>query len=77
MLAGAGVFVASRAAAAGDAESAVTPDVALAALAAGNDRYVAGRATHPNLGPDRRRTVAASQHPFATILACADRSRPP
>jgi carbonic anhydrase len=76
MLAGAVGLLASRAVAAGadheKAAGAVTPDGALAALVAGNDRYVAGRATHPNLGPDRRRSVAAGQQPFATILACAD-----
>jgi carbonic anhydrase len=38
----------------------------------GNARYVAGKPLHPNLGIERRASLAAAQHPFATILACAD-----
>jgi carbonic anhydrase len=38
----------------------------------GNARYVAGKSVSPNLGVERRRSLAAGQHPFATILACAD-----
>jgi carbonic anhydrase len=50
----------------------VAPEEALALLMAGNERYVAGRAGHPNLTLARRTEVAAGQHPFASILACAD-----
>ena len=41
-------------------------------LMAGNARYVSARATHPNLDAARRQLVASGQHPFASILACAD-----
>jgi carbonic anhydrase len=71
--AGAGVLTATTALAASHgAEAPVTPEVAMARLAAGNARFAAGRQTHPNTDAPRRMTVAAGQHPFATILACAD-----
>nr|AUN37518.1 carbonic anhydrase [uncultured bacterium] len=41
-------------------------------LVAGNERYVAGTATHSNQSAARRTEVAQSQAPFATILGCAD-----
>jgi carbonic anhydrase len=55
----------------------VAPADALRRLSDGNARYVAGRATHPDSGPGRRRAVAGGQHPFATILTCADSRTPP
>ncbi|WP_334163545.1 carbonic anhydrase [Phenylobacterium sp.] len=58
--------------AAGHAAPALTPEAAMARLMAGNARYVAARATHPNGDAARRRLVAAGQHPFAVVLACAD-----
>lgn len=54
------------------ADAALTPEAAMARLMAGNARYVAARATHPNSDAARRRLVAAGQHPFAVVLACAD-----
>jgi len=51
---------------------ALSPAAALQRLMDGNARYVAGRPVHPNLSAERRRSLAAGQHPFATILACAD-----
>ncbi|HEX4709360.1 carbonic anhydrase [Phenylobacterium sp.] len=51
---------------------AVTPEQAMTRLDAGNARFVAGRALHPNLGPARRVELARDQHPFAVVLACAD-----
>ena len=50
---------------------------ALARLLAGNHRYVSGTVAHPNQTAGRRRAVAGSQHPFATILGCADSRVPP
>lgn len=47
-------------------------EAALQRLMAGNARHVAGRATHAGADIVRTRQVAASQSPFATILACAD-----
>jgi carbonic anhydrase len=38
----------------------------------GNARYVAGKSVHPHEGAERRHSLAGAQHPFATILACAD-----
>ena len=75
--AGAGTLIAARSAAAfaadhAAAEAGPTPDAALARLMAGNGRYVANAAQHPDLEPARRLAVASGQQPFATILACAD-----
>ncbi len=54
-----------------DAEG-LSPDAAMTLLMAGNARYVSTRLSHPHMDVAYRRTVAAAQHPFATILACAD-----
>ena len=71
--AGAGVLMATSALAESHAaDASVTPEVAMARLAAGNARFVAGRGTHPNLDAPRRMRIATSQHPFATILSCSD-----
>jgi len=71
--AGVGLVSATRAfAETHGAEVAVTPEVAMGRLAAGNARFVAGHAKHAHLDPGRRRALANGQHPFATILACAD-----
>jgi carbonic anhydrase len=72
-------------ASAGLALSAMTPEIAvaagdpaptdatsaLAALKAGNERFVADKATCPPLTA-RRLEIAEQQHPFATILSCSD-----
>ncbi len=55
-----------------DGEAASSPEEAMQRLMAGNARYVSARATHPNLDAARRQLVASGQHPFASILACAD-----
>ena len=52
--------------------ASVTPEVAMARLAAGNARFVAGQLKHPHADAQRRSALAAGQQPFATILACAD-----
>jgi len=52
-------------------------DEALKLLKDGNARYVAGNATHPNQGPERRaETVKNGQHPVATIIGCSDSREP-
>jgi len=53
---------------------AATPwDAALQRLREGNERFVAGQATHPNQTFERRQETAnKGQKPFATILACSD-----
>jgi carbonic anhydrase len=41
-------------------------------LQAGNERFVAGKLTHPDQTVARRTDVAQGQHPFALVLTCAD-----
>ncbi len=50
----------------------LSPTAALQRLRDGNARYAAGRSNHPDLSPARRGELVDGQHPFATILACAD-----
>lgn len=58
--------------------ASVTGDEALAKLVAGNKRFSTGEPTYPNLTQDRRcETFAGGQHPYATILSCADSRVPP
>ncbi len=57
-----------------------SPDAAHAALAkleAGNARFVAQASATSDLGPARRGALTAGQHPFATIISCADSRVPP
>jgi len=46
-------------------------------LAAGNRRFVEGRATFLNASIERRGEVAKGQHPFAVVVGCADSRVPP
>ncbi|HVX65920.1 MAG TPA: carbonic anhydrase, partial [Bryobacteraceae bacterium] len=46
-------------------------------LIAGNGRFVAGRARHPNESAARLAEVAKAQHPLAAVLACSDSRVPP
>lgn len=49
------------------------PDTIQAALKAGNERYIAGKALHPNTNLERReQTADKGQQPQATILSCSD-----
>lgn len=50
----------------------LTSRQALARLAAGNARFVAGAAAHPDQSVERRTALREGQHPFAAVLACAD-----
>jgi carbonic anhydrase len=54
-----------------------TPDVALKRLMAGNQRFVHQRSKHPDASLSRMKEVAQAQHPFATLLSCADSRVPP
>jgi carbonic anhydrase len=70
------LLVAGPAFAAGHPEGPA-PDAALARLMAGNARYVSGRVIHPDGDAVRRVSLARAQHPFATVIACADSRVPP
>jgi len=49
-----------------------TPAQAWAALAAGNERFVAGRMLHPSQGAEHRAELREDQHPFAVVFGCSD-----
>ncbi|MBV8882519.1 MAG: carbonic anhydrase [Chroococcidiopsidaceae cyanobacterium CP_BM_RX_35] len=54
------------------APPSVSPDAALQKLAAGNQRFVQHQPQYPDQSEARLLEVAQAQHPFATILSCAD-----
>ena len=45
---------------------------ALERLEGGNKRFVSDNPIRPNINAARRRELVAGQHPFATIISCAD-----
>jgi carbonic anhydrase len=47
-------------------------DTALKRLLAGNQRFVQQKLEHPHQSQTRLQEVATAQHPFATLLSCAD-----
>jgi carbonic anhydrase len=57
--------------------SVKTADEALTRLKAGNARFVAGNANHPDQSNEYRVSLASGQHPFALILSCIDSRVPP
>jgi carbonic anhydrase len=62
---------ATHAAAHGEA-APVAPDVALARLKAGNDRFAAAVQTAGQPVKAERAATAQAQHPFAIVVSCAD-----
>ncbi|WP_035139510.1 carbonic anhydrase [Fischerella sp. PCC 9605] len=50
----------------------LTPDAALQKLMEGNQRFVQHKPQYPDQSQARLQEVAQAQHPFATILSCAD-----
>lgn len=57
-------------------QQAMTPQQALDRLAAGNERFVAGKSMHRNF-PEQVRATAPGQFPYAVVLSCMDsRSAP-
>jgi carbonic anhydrase len=52
-------------------------DIVLQELLDGNQRYVAGKLTHPHQTEQRRQELIPHQEPFAIILGCADSRVPP
>jgi carbonic anhydrase len=49
-----------------------TPEAALEQLLAGNQRFAQQHPTHPDQSTGRMIEISQAQHPFATILSCAD-----
>jgi carbonic anhydrase len=52
--------------------SFLSPDEALQKLIEGNQRFVRHQLQHPDQTEARVHEVAQAQHPFATVLSCAD-----
>jgi carbonic anhydrase len=50
----------------------LSPDEALQKLMAGNQRFAQHHPQHPDQTEARVHEVAQAQHPFATVLSCAD-----
>lgn len=55
----------------------ITPEQALARLVEGNKRYTSSHLSHPHESAEWRHSLSKEQHPYATILACADSRVPP
>lgn len=55
----------------------LTPDAALEKLLEGNQRFIQHHPQYPDQSAARLLEVAQVQHPFATILSCADSRVPP
>jgi carbonic anhydrase len=69
----AAVFTTVAFAHADDKHSAgVAPDAALKVITAGNARFAAGFAEHPNQSPERRAKVALKQTPHTVVVTCSD-----
>jgi carbonic anhydrase len=66
-----------RAASADEVVTPLTPDAALKKLMAGNQRFVRHQLQSPARSEKRLLEVAQAQHPFATVLSCADSRVPP
>ncbi len=66
----------AAAAAAELSDSSLTPDAALQKLLAGNQRFVQHHPEYPDQTESRLLEVAQAQHPFVTILSCADSRAP-
>lgn len=49
-----------------------SPDAALQALLAGNNRFCNGHSLRPHQDDSRRKSLVAGQKPVATILSCSD-----
>ncbi len=66
------VAVSSLAIASDQTKPVVTPDEALNRLKVGNERFVTSKESSSKPNAARRAETAADQHPFATVVACAD-----
>lgn len=54
------------------AEDVLPPDAALQKLMSGNQRFTQHHPDYPHQSAKRLQEVAFSQHPYATVLSCAD-----
>src|SRR3990170_7095870 len=57
--------------------TSLNADVALQELIAGNQRYAAGKLTHPHQTTRHRQELIQRQEPFAIIVGCSDSRVPP
>ncbi|MDG2989431.1 carbonic anhydrase [Candidatus Synechococcus calcipolaris G9] len=55
-----------------DEDRSLSPDEALNRLMAGNERFMHHTPKYPHQSAKRLHDVAQGQHPFATVLSCAD-----
>jgi len=55
-----------------DSSSSLDPDTALQKLMEGNQRFAQHHPQYPDQTQARLQEVAQAQHPFATVLSCAD-----
>ena len=55
-----------------DEAKPVAPDVALAKLQAGNERFATSKVTEGRPVAAKRAETAQTQHPFAVVVGCAD-----
>lgn len=62
----------SQHAQAAESVAAVDPDAALKILLDGNQRFVQHKPLYPDQSSARLTEIAQAQHPFATVLSCAD-----
>jgi carbonic anhydrase len=60
-----------------NAEFTLSADEALLRLKAGNERFIAGKATFPTVQWEITADLMKGQHPYATILSCSDARVPP
>ena len=72
LLASAAFWQVNQAEAGEPAPAVISPDAALQKLMDGNQRFVQHQPQHPDQSAARLQEVAQAQHPFATILSCAD-----
>lgn len=66
------LFKTGQAAAAELPAQTLDPDAALQKLLDGNQRFMRHRPEYPDQTDQRLKEVAQAQHPFATVLSCAD-----
>jgi carbonic anhydrase len=60
-----------------DTAAPVDPETALKRLLEGNQRFIRQQRTYPDQNFQRLQQVSQAQHPFATLLSCADSRVPP